>query len=768
MNLWRRCLLTCSILMILNVSMLAAWARASTSDGDAGFGLVFQYPPDGNYSLYAQRFGFAWGGSSYNLAQENPTGDYFPAWNLTRTVSGVDWTPDYNYITTYHSDWLLKYKDGSLIGQDDGYYMLDIGNSACVDYIISWVQQALSNWPGKTIGCDNGMFQYADSNWAKYNTDQSYQDAWAYFLGRLSDAFRPDYKIILNVGSCDMSVFERMMGYVDGALFESMGSTTSDLSWVQEYLQKGQWLADNGKIWCARLEVTTDSEAAFLYGYAVIAMAGGSHSYFSLDDQNATTFYYPEMDYNLGSPLGDMKQIVTNVYERDFQNYTVYLNLSASTYTLPNGTKLSSMSGAEIKSSNSGSDYINAYSFKFSYSDGDYYTGTVYASSSYGYSVGYTQIVTDENGHTDTYTITGVTNGQDPSLAGEVFVSSYYDSASGKIYTPVDSTTAIGTSYLGSEHDYIIKSGVPEYRFGSSGGTFYEADLAAYAYTFKLTYGDGDYYTGTVYAAPEYGYSTSYTKTTTDEKGHTDTYTITGVTTGYNVSKAGQVYVTSYYDAGSGKTYTPVSNGTAVGSSYLGSEHDYIIQTGISEFYFGGGYYEAELGSYSRYDFNYYYNDGSGDYYTGYVYAPTSFETFLTVGTIISDQPSNLWSSGYQSLNGGYYYLTAITDGFNSSYDKKEYITSYYDSSLGSSLGVNTDGSDTAGQVYVADRTASWESGYVIYGSQNDTFSVYKQADGTLSAAAPSSLVASTSAASSQAVWGAYYSQTSDLTQENQ
>ena len=257
-----------------------------------------------------------------------------------------------------------------------------------------------------------------------------------------------------------------------------------------------------------------------------------------------------------------------------------------------------------------------AYAFKFTYGDGDYYTGTVYAAPEYGYSTGYTQTTTDEKGQTDTYTITGVTTGQDASKAGQVYVTSYYDAGSGNTYTPVDSGTAVGTSYLGSEHDYIIQSGVPEYLFGSSGGTFYEADLVAdpvaYAYAFKFTYGDGDYYTGTVYAAPEYGYSTSYTKSTTDEKGNTDTYTITGVTTGYDVSKAGQVYVASYYDAGSGKTYTPVDSGTAVGTSYLGSEHDYIIKSGVSYYLFGssgGNFYEADLISY--YVDNIYGNDAN-------------------------------------------------------------------------------------------------------------------------------------------------------------
>ncbi len=303
---------------------------------------------------------------------------------------------------------------------------------------------------------------------------------------------------------------------------------------------------------------------------------------------------------------------------------------------------------------------------------------------------------------TGTYTITGETTDYDFSKAGQVYLTSYYDSSTGTTYSVASNNTAAATSYLGGESDYV-------------------KNLTPYAYTFTFTYGDGDYYTGTVYAPPDYGYSTSYTQTTTDENGKTGTYAITGVTSSV-MGEAGQVCVTSYYDKESGATYTPVSNGTAVGTSYLGSEHDYIIKSGMPEFLFGysgGTFYEADVGSYSRYDFKYYYNSGSGDYYTGYVYAPTSFETsqggFLSVGTYLYIQPQPLWASGYHSLNGGYYYITGITDGFASSYDKESYITAYYDADTAkASLGVNSDDSATAGSVYVADRSTSWESGYAI------------------------------------------------------
>jgi hypothetical protein len=389
---------------------------------------------------------------------------------------------------------------------------------------------------------------------------------------------------------------------------------------------------------------------------------------------------------------------------------------------------------------------VAVYDFTYFYAGGDYYTGKVYAENG-KYTVNQTINTVDENGQNDYYQITGVTYTGDTSKYGDVYVSSYYDAESDKTFTPVSNGTAVGTNYLASEHDYIIKSGVSEYYFG---GGYYDADLVSYAYAFLFTYGSGDYYTGTVYAEPEYGYSASYTMTTTDEKGNTDTYAITGVTTGYDVSRAGQVYVSSYYDAGSNKTYTPVSGGTAGGANYLTSEHGYIIQSGVPEFYFGGGYYEADTGAYSRYDFYYWYSDGSGDCYAGYVYAPTGW---LTAGTYLYHQPLPMGGAAL----GGCYYITSATAGYTSAYDKQSYITTYYDyhNSAWTACGVNSDGTATAGSIYVADRSQANETGYAIYSSSAKYFDT-----------ATSFTYAASMPAASQAVWAAYWSQTPGLLDE--
>lgn len=118
---------------------------------------------------------------------------------------------------------------------------------------------------------------------------------------------------------------------------------------------------------------------------------------------------------------------------------------------------------------------------------------------------------------------------------------------------------------------------------------------------------------------------------------------------------------------------------------------------------------------YSLYYFTYYYGDGSGDYYQGHVYAPTAFQTSgptLTVGQKSYYQPQEM---GGQRLQ-GYYAITSIVDGYDSSHDAQEYITSYYDGNTGktsSTLYSGTGYQTASATLLVSDRRYTAESGYV-------------------------------------------------------
>ena len=118
------------------------------------------------------------------------------------------------------------------------------------------------------------------------------------------------------------------------------------------------------------------------------------------------------------------------------------------------------------------------YAFKYSYLDGDYYTGSMYASPGFNYYVGYNQTKPDEKGDLGIYEIAAQKTGYDYQMDGKVYLSSYYDTETGQAYNPVHYDLAMGNNYLGSESDYVlnkpyskeivdIAAEIKEFRFGN-------------------------------------------------------------------------------------------------------------------------------------------------------------------------------------------------------------------------------------------------------------------------------------------------------------
>ena len=238
------------------------------------------------------------------------------------------------------------------------------------------------------------------------------------------------------------------------------------------------------------------------------------------------------------------------------------------------------------------------YAFTYSYGNGDAYRGHVYASADYPYQVGYTKTLKNETGQTGTYTITAMSYDGTGSKNGQVFIDSYHDGESNQDFIPMKKGQPAGTNYLGSELDYILKDGVAAYQFGKG---YYEADVGD-RYVFRYSYDkdnpSAEYYQGVVYRMPGYVYYPGYKLEKKNETGKTGCYEIlamsyTGDTSKYR-SGYGEVYVDTYKDGESGKTFAPLHKGQAVGTAFLGSELDYIIASGVDRYKFGQGYWEAD------------------------------------------------------------------------------------------------------------------------------------------------------------------------------
>jgi len=314
-------------------------------------------------------------------------------------------------------------------------------------------------------------------------------------------------------------------------------------------------------------------------------------------------------------------------------------------------------------------DTPNPYNFKFTYSNGDYYTGTVWAKAGYGYSPGDTWKVTDLYGNTGAYRITGTGPAGDQT-EGLVYVASYYDKESRKTLTPLNSGQPLGSNYLGSESGYLIDETVSQYYFTGASQGIYEADMVMGKYAFTFHYGNGDYYTGLVYADPAtLQYYQGYSESATDENGLSGYYEITGRETGKFKPKSGQVFVDGYYDSESGQTLIPVSSTRAKGSRYLGSETGYIYKSGVSYLKFGGGYWEADPAA--LYTFSFYY--GNGDSYDGWVYAFVG--DYQTGGSYFQNDDETTPATGNQ----GYYKITGAELLGYTRYLGQVFVNNYYD-----------------------------------------------------------------------------------------
>jgi hypothetical protein len=419
------------------------------------FGLVYQKVQ--NFAVAAQRYWFSinfpHSEQIIKMAQDNPRGVYAMHYNLIKTdkpSSGFD-APDYNFIASHHPEWIFRYKDGSPVLWGPGKYSgprLDFGNPQYVIYVIDWMKRKIiEDQVQNYFSLDTAMFAWADKHWQKYDTDASYQDAWEFFLRSLSQAFRPQKKIILNVGRSDLPTFKRMIRWVDGILYEGLCTPLYEPQFtaakarveIKERWEKAEWCEQNGKVYAVQSHGTVQGLAltvlpgsaahsisvndqgltilgtnlrvlgqidfsspashtlaqvakelqkyqiqakvltpwyeasvlqafrpltqvqlstkpilrlkqapreSFLFGYAAILMVAGPNSYFIFKGETGKDYYYPEMDWPVGAPKGEMREIAPQVYRRDFQYISAFLNLSDKPFRLSQSQTLPSFRGA--------------------------------------------------------------------------------------------------------------------------------------------------------------------------------------------------------------------------------------------------------------------------------------------------------------------------------------------------------------------------------------------------------------------------------------
>ena len=127
------------------------------------------------------------------------------------------------------------------------------------------------------------------------------------------------------------------------------------------------------------------------------------------------------------------------------------------------------------------------YKFKFTYSDGSYYTGTVADNGLNLYAVDYRQGIAQQAGGFGTWLITGVA-GTTTEAPGTIDIANYYNAANQRFYTPSTGGHGAGTAGFGSEQAQITAGG-QSYAFGQgqSGAVETAPPAPTVAYTDALT-----------------------------------------------------------------------------------------------------------------------------------------------------------------------------------------------------------------------------------------------------------------------------------------
>jgi hypothetical protein len=304
---------------------------------------------------------------------------------------------------------------------------------------------------------------------------------------------------------------------------------------------------------------------------------------------------------------------------------------------------------------------------------GDYYSGYVYDSTG-TYHPGYTYTGgTDQVGGHWTYSITSIGYATNSGTSGYVYDFGYYDADLGGYSTVYGyNGQASGTNYLGSDYDYIYSVG----GYQEFGGAYYVVPDVNSFY-FKATESKtGDVYYGYVYDSTGTYYLGYTTTGGVDQAGGRWTYTITSNALSAASGISGSVYDYAYYDADLATWSTPkyFDAGFTSGSSYLGSDSDYVNAFG-SDYQFGQSYYvvpessklfnfvahESKTGD-SYYGWVY---DNTNTYYVGYTYSPSA-----------TDQAGGKWT--YSIYGGGY-------GGYSPSLSGYVYDSYYYDADYGGS-----------------------------------------------------------------------------------
>lgn len=296
-----------------------------------------------------------------------------------KTISLFGWGEVVDFADPEYLDWTMKtwmvdeFFDPIEKGNKEAFYVHDNGNfraitstSTCMGSKSSIVDQATYN------------------TCMRYDTDDEVRDSWKKMLLAFKSA-HPNKKILISSGpvtyetpSDQMRVWKEVYQYADGYWSESF--TNNQVYWETEkngesirnamnaIMQLSDWLALNNKYMFVNVgmaggldpqnpkDVVTNTEIDYAWAFFNV-LRKGDKQYFSYVTRDPVTGawvprIYPEMTKSLGNPLGDRREIRSDVYRREYENALAYVNLSDSSISidLPQGFEYTNARNERITS----------------------------------------------------------------------------------------------------------------------------------------------------------------------------------------------------------------------------------------------------------------------------------------------------------------------------------------------------------------------------------------------------------------------------------
>lgn len=357
------------------------------------FGLCNQVPTSGtprwwsggaiDYAQWAADFEWIQVGAEYCplLLAERPAGIYAPLVNCTTTAfwSGhpaFPWCPEYEslgYNVTYPA-WALCTDASQTMNQEMdpfgiNWIHMNQTNTDYQDYAMDYILDYMATNSSLTwLGFDNGFFsvapygKYDYAGTCIYCDNADYRTAISAWTSLLNDTLDTISKKFFWNGVTGYTDFNSLIApYVDAVMTEGMFSPGYNLARWQIYdqiVKVSEYMVANNKVCFWQFDGDTVlgdvaiTEDIAKVAWAIGLVAGGEKTYVGIRDYTNLPIWFPFMDpsdpdyLDLGDPLGDyivLESIETPVYyptkyQRQFQNYTMTLDLSASEYDITQWT----------------------------------------------------------------------------------------------------------------------------------------------------------------------------------------------------------------------------------------------------------------------------------------------------------------------------------------------------------------------------------------------------------------------------------------------